>query len=342
MLGKWIAAGLVFLAATASAEAPVKLIFDTDMGNDVDDALALGMIHALQSRGECELLCVTATKDHSLAAPYLDAINTFYGRGDIPIGVVKGGVTPEDSKFLPIVEIMDEGKLRYPHRIKRGEEAPDATTLLREVLAGQPDQSVVIVQVGFSTNLARLLDTAPDDHSPLTGRELAAKKVRAISVMAGAFQPIGGNTHLEYNVVMDIPSARHLAAEWPTPIIWSGFEIGLALPYPAVSIEQDFRYVPHHPLAESYQRYEPTPHERPTWDLTSVLWAVRPERGYFDLSEPGRVEVLENGETIFHPSSDGKHRYLILKQEERGRIIEALAALSSQPPTAAPRRGARR
>lgn len=342
MIGKWIAVAVMLLAATANAEPPVKLIFDTDMGNDVDDALALGMIHALQSRGECELLCVTATKDHSLAAPYLDAINTFYGRGDIPIGVVKGGVTPEDSKFLPIVEIMDEGKPRYPHSIKRGEEVPDATALLRKVLASQPDQSVVIVQVGFSTNLARLLDSAPDDCSSLAGRELVESKVRAISIMAGAFQPIAGNTHLEYNVVMDIPSARRIAAEWPTPIIWSGFEIGLALPYPAVSIERDFRYAEHHPLAESYQLYEPTPHERPTWDLTSVLWAVRPERGYFDLSEPGRVEVLENGKTIFHPSGDGRHRYLILKEENRGRVIEALAALSSQPPDKTTRRNGRR
>lgn len=342
MLGKWIAVGLVLLAVAAKAEPPVKLIFDTDMGNDVDDALALGMIHALQSRGECELLCVTATKDHPLAAPYLDAINTFYGRGDIPIGVVKGGVTPEDSKFLPIVETMDEGRPRYPHSIKRGEDAPDATALLREVLAGQPDQSVVIVQVGFSTNLARLLDSAPDEHSPLAGRELAERKVRTISIMAGAFKPIDGNTHLEYNVVMDIPSARRLAAEWPTPIIWSGFEIGLALPYPAASIEQDFRYIQHHPLAESYQLYEPTPHERPTWDLTSVLWAVRPGRGYFDLSEPGRVEVLENGETVFHADGGGKQRYLLLKEQERGRVIEALAALSSQPPDKPARRVGRR
>ncbi len=43
---------------------PVPLIFDTDIGNDCDDVLALGMIHSLQTRGECELLAVTITKDH--------------------------------------------------------------------------------------------------------------------------------------------------------------------------------------------------------------------------------------------------------------------------------------
>ena len=73
---------------------PVKLIFDTDIGNDVDDALAMGLIHALQSRGQCELLAVTITKDQPLAAEFVDAINTFYGRGDIPIGMARSGVTP--------------------------------------------------------------------------------------------------------------------------------------------------------------------------------------------------------------------------------------------------------
>src|SRR5262245_12598046 len=63
---------------------PIPLVFDTDIGNDVDDVLALGVIHALMNRGECELLAVTVTKDHPLSAPFVDAVNTFYGRGDIP------------------------------------------------------------------------------------------------------------------------------------------------------------------------------------------------------------------------------------------------------------------
>ncbi len=75
----------------------IPLIFDTDIGNDCDDVLALGMIHALQDRQECELLAVTITKDHELAAPFVDAVNTFYGRGDIPIGVCRSGVTSEPA-----------------------------------------------------------------------------------------------------------------------------------------------------------------------------------------------------------------------------------------------------
>ena len=325
----------VGISAHAGAETfsrPVPIIFDTDMGNDVDDALALGVIHALQSRGECELLAVTITKDHTLSAPYVDAVNTFYGRGDVPIGVVKNGPTPEPSRFTVLAEQRDNGELRYPHDLRSGEEAPDATALLRQVLAAQPDHSVVIAQVGFSTNLARLLDSGPDAHSDLGGRELAARKVRLLSIMAGAFQPINGRDHLEYNVVKDIPAAQKLAEEWPGEVVFSGFEIGLAIPYPALSIERDYAYVKHHPLSESYQLYEPTPHERPTWDLTSVLWAVRPDHGYFDLSPRGNVSINDEGLTTFEETPEGTHRYLVASEIQVIRVREALAQLSSQPP----------
>lgn len=213
-----------------------------------------------------------------------------------------------------------------------GKDAPEAVSLLRKTLAAAKDGSVVIAQVGFSTNLARLLDSKADSVSPLNGVDLARKKVRLLSVMAGAFEPIRGKTHHEYNVVKDIPSAQALAKRWPTPIVYSGFEIGLAIPYPAVSIERDYRYVKHHPLADSYYLYNPPPHNRPTWDLTSVLYGVRPKRSYFNLSQPGRVTVDGKGVTSFEPIKNGPHRYLIATPEQKVRVTEALVQLSSQPP----------
>lgn len=47
----------------------IVYFYDTDIGNDVDDVLALGMIHSLESRGLCRLLSVTITKDHYLSDP---------------------------------------------------------------------------------------------------------------------------------------------------------------------------------------------------------------------------------------------------------------------------------
>ena len=312
---------------------PVRLIYDTDIGNDVDDVQALAVIHALQSRGQCELLAVTVTKDEKLSAPFVDVVNTFYGRGNIPIGVVKNGPTPGKSRFTVLADKKENGQYVYPHDLLSGDDAPEATGLLRKVLVAQPDHSVVIAQVGFSSNLARLLASPGDDVCPLSGKELVAKKVKLLSTMAGTFGPVPNKPrHLEYNIIKDIPAAAALAKDWPTPIIYSGYEIGIAICYPAESILRDYAYVKHHPVPEAYILYMPPPHNRPTWDLTSVLYGIFPDRGYFDLSPAGRVTVSDDGFTAFAEEENGPHRFLKVNAEQIARVREALVQLSSEPP----------
>ena len=321
-------------AVPAPAAEPVRLIFDTDIGGDIDDALALGMVHSMQDRGACRLLAVTLTNDFPEAGPLVDAINTFYDHGDTPIGAARTGIA-EVNRYVEVARQRDGDRPRFPHRLQSSKDLPDAVRLLRRTLAAQPDASVVIVQVGLSSNLAALLQSGPDDESPLSGTELARKKVRLLSVMGGAFAPVEGHErYAEWNVKRDLPASTRVAADWPTPVVWSGFEIGLALPYPAESIERDFNYVPHHPLAEAYRLYAKMPYDRPTWDLTATLYAVYPDRGYFDLSPPGRVVVEKDGATRFDRDEKGPHRYLILRPEQKGRALEALVQLASQPPAA--------
>src|SRR5215207_7922204 len=117
---------IVFIVVAAGCtRQPVRLIFDTDIGNDIDDALALGVIHALQSRGECDLLAVTISKDNRWAGPFVDVVNTYYGRGDIRIGIVRNGKTPEDSRYLmETVRANDVGMPRYPHDVTESSELP--------------------------------------------------------------------------------------------------------------------------------------------------------------------------------------------------------------------------
>jgi inosine-uridine nucleoside N-ribohydrolase len=324
---------LLTLLCGAAHAAPVKLILDTDMGNDVDDVMALGMIHSLQKRGACELLAVTLSKDHPKAAAFVDAVNTFYGFPDTPIGVVHNGPAREPGKFTLLADEKNpDGTLRYPHDLRSGAEAPEAVALIKKTLASQPDQSVVLVQVGFFTNLARLLDD-PE------GKALAAQKVKRLCLMAGAFQTVNFDTrHLEYNVKLDVPAAQKLATHWPTPVVWSGYEIGVAAPFPHTVIERDLNYVPHHPLKEAYLLYSPPPHNRPTWDPSVVLYAVYPDRGYFDLSPPGNVTVEEDAATLFRPSKkggpEGRHRFLTLNTEQAARVQEAIVHLSIEPPAA--------
>jgi inosine-uridine nucleoside N-ribohydrolase len=314
-------AACLTLAAPLAPAQPVRLIFDTDMGNDIDDAVALAMIHAFESRHEAKLLAVTVTKDNRWAAPFIDAMNTFYGRPDIPIGTVRDGKTPEDADMirLPCERTRPDGSPVYPRRLMDGHDAPEATELLRRVLAAEKNGAVTVVQVGFSTNLARLIADAP-------GRDLVQRKVRLLVLMGGAF-PRG---QPEYNIKMDIRSARKLFAEWPTPIVASGFEVGNAILYPGSSILHDFDYAADHPLVDAWKSYQKMPYNRPTWDPTAALYAVRPDS--FTASAAGTISVDAEGRTHFAAGPGGKHRYLLLAGDQGQRALRAMIDLAKRPP----------
>ena len=294
---------------TSSKSKPVQLILDTDMGNDIDDGLALAMIHSLEARGECHLLGVMVSKDNAYAPAMVDAINTFYGQGDVPIGMIQQGVTNNVGNFnQAVVEMTDDaGQPLFPTARKAGDYEP-AVPLLRRLLVDADDQSVVIVPIGFSTNLHQLFDTEADHISQLNGKALFAQKVRHVVMMAGNFTDITTNepnTHKEYNIIEDLPAATRFIHECPVPIYFTGYEIGLAITHPVRSILHDYAWTAHHPVVEGYKRYLTMPYDRPTWDLTAVLFAVRPEREYFTIHERGQVRVDDVGVTHFTPDQQG-------------------------------------
>lgn len=279
------------------------------MGNDVDDALALALLHSLETRGEAKILAVTITKDNRYAAPFVTLFDRFYKRPEIPVGVVKNGATPDDGKYLrPVLQSFGAAA---------DGAYPDAVDLLRKTIASQADASVVIVQVGFSTNLARLLQT---------DRELISKKVRLLCTMAGNFV----ETTPEFNVVKDIPSAQKVFSDWPGEVVSSGFEVGRAIRYPAKRIETDFQWTDKSPLVEAYKAYRPMPYDEPLWDPSAALYAVRPSAGYYSLSPPGQIQVDAKGVTRFVPG-EGRQRYLIVNEEQKARVLEAISLLASQP-----------
>lgn len=329
-----IVLALLIMSEVSVAREPVRVIFDTDISGDVDDVLALAMLHTLADRGECELLAVTISKINPLTGPFTDAVNTFYGRGEIPIGVTRDAQRRE-SRYLKLVNEKDEEEWRYPHDIRSNEDLPDAVTVLRKTLMAQPDHSVVLIQVGLAANLADLVESKADEISPLSGKELIRQKVSMVSVMAGAFEPIDGNQHfLEANIRNGIKSMQRFVNQWPReiPVIWSGFEIGIAVRYPRESIARDFSYRSHHIVREAYLLHSGPEHDRPSWDLTSVLYAVRPDDGYFTLSQPGRVTVEDDGFLKFQPEELGRDRYLEMNSEQAIRVREVLRDLVSQPP----------
>lgn len=315
----WFSIPLIAPAAPAA----VRLILDTDIGNDIDDTLALAMIHALENRGEVKLLAVTITKDNQYAAPFVDLVNTFYGRPEIPIGVVSHGKTPEDAAMIrvPAEQRNSKGSYLFPHRLTTGAKAPQAVELLEKILQGQPDQSVTIAQIGFSTNLAKLLESPG-------GPDLIRKKVKLLAVMGGNF----AEPKPEYNIYIDRDAAALLLSQWPGPMVFSGYEIGSAITFPFAEFSTGFPYTAAHPIVASARSFFPKPEDRPAWDPTAVLYAIRPDAGYFQLSRPGRITLTEKNTTVFQEDPEGHCRHLIIDPEKTSSVRQLLVDLVTEPP----------
>ena len=137
------------------------------------------------------------------------------------------------------------------------------------MLNAQPDTSVVVVTVGFFTNLKDLLESGPDADSPLSGKELVAAKVKRLVSMAGYF-PEGK----EFNVMMDAPASQYVFENWPTPIVLSGFDIGEKI---ITGKQTAAMPVEGSPVREAYKMCleQDNPEGRNSWDQSAVLVAMR-------------------------------------------------------------------
>ena len=310
---------------------PTKVIFETDMGNDIDDALALDMLYKYADENKIEILAISVNKDNDYAWRYIDILNTWYGYPNIPIGMVEKGVSGNNEKNYAQAtwEHQSDGEPSFRGVVDEYENLPNSIQLYRKILSQQPDTSVVVISVGFSTNIARLLDTEPDEFSNLSGVDLISKKVKMLSAMAGDFSE---NPIKEFNVVQDINAAQKVFGEWPTPIIVSPFEVGNEITYPASSIENDFNWVSYHPVVVAYENYMSMPYDRPTWDLTSVIYAIEENDGYFSTSGVGQITVDDQGYTNFIKKPNGKHQYLKINSEQANMLKHKFIQIISTKP----------
>ena len=304
---------LALLLTSLVDAAPVKLIFDTDMETDCDDAGALAVLHALADRGECEILAtVTSVRDVNSIAT-VDAINRYRGRPDLPLGMVKDAGVLEPSKFA--AKIAEE----FPHRVTTAEAVPDAAAVYREVLAEQPDHSVVIVTVGYLTNL-RILLQSPG------GTDLVRRKVLRWVCMGGNFigKPPEDDLKLgNVNFQRDAASAHHVVHHWPVEVIFAGREV-CSVPSGLKAGANLAATPPDNPVRRAYEHYfGGRAKDRHVADPAAVLYAVRGPADCWDVSAPGRMDLRENMTFEWHDTSDGRQRHL-LKKPGNDRHVEAV------------------
>lgn len=273
------------------------------MGPDYDDVGAITLLHAFADSGKATILATMASNRYEGVAAVLNVFNTYFHRPGIPIGVPVGkAVNRRDSQHW-----TDSILANYPHKIVHNSEASDAVSLYRRMLASQPDHSVVIITVGFLTNLAGLLQSSSDGYSPLSGEDLVRRKVARLVSMAGKF-PSGW----EFNVFMDSTSSKTVFDHWPTPIIFSGFEIG-------VKIKCGLRLVAdaaiqHDPVKDVFRISIPQAAEdsagRSSWDETAVLVAIAGYAPWYTLKQ-GRIVVAPNGSDQWIDDPAGTQGHLV-------------------------------
>lgn len=283
----------------------VSIIFDTDMGPDYDDVGAIALLHALADSGKARILATVASTTYPRVGPVLSVFNTYFGRPAIPVGVPRD--LPGQLPAIPDADRQhwsDTLVARYPHQLRSNAEAEEAVSLYRRVLAAQPDGSVTVVTVGFFTNLANLLQSGPDRHSKLTGRELVARKVGRLVSMAGKF-PAGR----EFNVFKDTKASQVVMANWPTPVLFSGFEIGEKI-HTGLPLVRNPN-IRRSPVQDVFRISIPLDKNdvngRMSWDQTAVLVAVLGPAPYY-ATQPGRMTVADDGSNGWDATATGHQR----------------------------------
>jgi hypothetical protein len=307
----FLACALVSLPPTP-ASAKERVIFDNDAGGDVDDAGALAVLHTLAARGEVEILAIGVVIGHPDAVPFVDAVNTWYGKPNLPVGTIKGKAPYSRDEYMRAVVA------EYPHDLTQ-QNAPGVVKLYRKVLAAEADRSVTLIAVGPATNIYNLLQSPADEISPLSGVELVRKKVK--------FYAAGGNGDAGlpkgkcgFNYATDIPAAQGelklMPSDFPTVFAGgSGKTLKVGSCYRAAK--------PDHIIRRSYEAYyKGEAKDRQTWDQLRVLYACRPSiRNMWDTSAPGKIDLANDRTFTWSETPNENRAYAYVKDMEAMRAL---------------------
>ncbi len=257
---------------------PVRIIFDTDMGSDCDDAGALAVLHVYADRGLAEIVgCIYSSGKVPYGAGVVEAINIYYGRPEIPIGAA------HDDRVGDPVDKMTAEKLArdtaaFGNTIIHSRDAHEMTVLNRRLLAEASDHSIVYLTVGHTNGFHDLLVSPPDDISPLNGQELVRRKVKRWVAMGGlGADNKEGQYRKEWNFHANgsAPYTKYLVENCPVPIVFiaTGTDV-----YTGKSLKTT---PPGNIVRTAYRDWlwntskKTLDDQRPSWDLIAVHYAVK-------------------------------------------------------------------
>jgi len=269
----------------------MKLLLDTDIGSDIDDAICLAYLLA---HPDCELLGITTVSgEPDKRAMLASAICQAAGR-DIPI--LPGAPLPLLIEPHQPLAQQAAALAHWPHR--HDFPSGHAIGLLRETIYRHPGE-VTLLAIGPLTNVALLFALDPEIPPLLKG----------LYMMVGAFGRENEIWRQEWNALND-PHAAALVYRAQPPVHRSiGLDVTLQVRMDAAEVRRRFQ----------------TPLLRPVLDMAEVWFQNRPEVTFHDplaavsIFAPdvctytrGKVAVeLQSpqlaGMTHFHPDPAGPH-----------------------------------
>lgn len=312
---------------------PVGILFDCDLGNDIEDALALALLYGLEGKQECRVVGTTVSRPSLASAAFCEVIGRFYSgqaAGELspryralPVGMPEKGAPAGETPMLraPLSRKTSEGTALYRHTIEKLTDTAEPVNVLRNALSAQHPQNAIVVVAGPLTNLAALLRHPPAE-------AFLQERCRLLVMAAGRF----GAGKPEAAILADIAAAKQVLANWPTPIVAVGAEVGEAVPFPAASIEKDFAWSEAHPVVDAYRAFRTMPYDATTTAMAAALYAVREKASLLALSEPGTITVREDGATVFRGGAEGKHFHLRIDAANVAKVQEVFVQLASAKP----------
>jgi hypothetical protein len=296
------------------------VIYNTSMTRP-DAALALAELYGFEGKRDSRMGSVCVVGAGLETAIFCDMVGRMYmpgptrnGNQVLAVGLAAVSPLPPDSPMVKAaVERKNEkGEAEYVHSIERVSDTSLAEAVLLNGVIFNADAAVVLSAP--ATSLAKSLDLN-------NAKQVYKERVkRLVIVDAGALQ-------------RDVPALRKVIAEWPTPIFFCPKEVGDALPFPGAALEKAFDWAPAHPVVDAYRAAGTMPYDAPSYDLAGAHYAVHPDSGFFQLSEPGSLTVSDDGKIGFKPGG-GQIRTLRVDPMKKEQIILAFLEVAGAKPPA--------
>lgn len=279
-----------------------NFIIGTDWWTDCDDAVALRILVKAHKSGDIRIagIIINACMEDSVRS--LDGFLHLEGCEDIPIGIdlraTDFGGNPPYQKRLAA----------YSSRYASNNDAEDCVKLYRKILANAKSP-VEMVEIGYLQAFVALLESGTDDISPKTGMELVREKVSKCWVMAGKWDADGEKENNFCRNARSRSAGKVFCEKCPIPVTFLGWESGYdVITGGGLPLDDHLRKV----LDD-----HGSSNGRSSWDPMLALLALigdEEKAGYECVRGTASVDD-ETGRNHFVCAKDGKHAYVVKKQE---------------------------